>query len=530
MVKVVEVNATYEKPDAVEFEYTKDFGFLPIPRHLRYNPAKPPHFGLALNIAFGFASTFIVANLYYCQPLLIQLSIAFNVTYSEVSRIPTLVQAGYATGLVLISPLGDLLRRRSLILCIVALSTCLTIGLAVTNNLAVFEALSFLVGVLTVTPQILIPLAADLAPENRRASAISVVLSGLLFGILIARVLAGVIAQFVSWRVVYYFSIGVQTLVLFGSYFMLPDYPSKNADLTYLKILWTMAKFSVTEPILIQACLVNMASSACFSNFWVTLTFLLGGPPYFYSTLVIGLFGLVGMAGVAIGPFVGHFIDRLVPWYASLLGILMLLVFQSVQTGAGGINVGAVIVATFGLDVFRQMLQVSLTTAVFSISTSARARLNAVSILAIFIGQVIGTSVGTHVFVHFGWRAGATLSMAFYAWQLFILLIRGPHCKRYTWFGYEGGLEYRKSVLAEKKRMEEERERETNRRSIATLGEKEMDKESPNPSKNTAVASDSQHAALEKSSIARKDDETIKTSSATSVAEVSKVSAPQSEV
>ncbi len=71
------------------------------------------------------------------------------------------------------------------------------------------------------------------------------------------------------------------------------------------------------------------------------------------------------MAGVAIGPFVGHFIDRLVPWYASLLGILMLLVFQSVQTGAGGINVGAVIVATFGLDVFRQMLQVSLTTAVF---------------------------------------------------------------------------------------------------------------------------------------------------------------------
>lgn len=193
----------------------------------------------------------------------------------------------YATGLVLISPLGDLLRRRSLILCIVALSTCLTIGLAVTSNLAVFEALSFLVGVLTVTPQILIPLAADLAPENRRASAISVVLSGLLFGILIARVLAGVIAQFVSWRVVYYFSIGVQTLVLFGSYFMLPDYPSKNADLTYLKILWTMAKFSVTEPILIQACLVNMASSACFSNFWVTLTFLLGGPPYFYSTSVV---------------------------------------------------------------------------------------------------------------------------------------------------------------------------------------------------------------------------------------------------
>lgn len=190
----------------------------------------------------------------------------------------------YATGLVLISPLGDLLRRRSLILTIVFLSTCLTIGLAVTNSLVVFETLCFLVGALTVTPQILIPLAADLAPEKRRASAISVVLSGLLFGVLIARVLAGIIAQFDSWRVVYYFAIGVQTLVLVGAYLLLPDFPSKNKDLSYFYILGSMAKFAVTEPQLIQAGLINLASAACFSNFWVTLTFLLGGAPYHYST------------------------------------------------------------------------------------------------------------------------------------------------------------------------------------------------------------------------------------------------------
>lgn len=189
-------------------------------------------------------------------------------------------------GLVLISPLGDLVLRRQLILILVSLSTCLTIGLAITNNLLVFEALSFLVGMVTVTPQILIPLAADLAPPERRASAISVVLSGLLFGVLIARVLAGVIAEFVSWRVVYYFAISVQFVVLVGSYAILPDYPSKNKNLTYFHILWTMVKYAVTEPILIQACLVQLGSSACFSNFWVTLTFLLGGAPYHYSTWV----------------------------------------------------------------------------------------------------------------------------------------------------------------------------------------------------------------------------------------------------
>ena len=176
------------------------------------------------------------------------------------------------------------MRRRQLILCIVAFSTCLTIGLAVTRSFHVFETLSYLVGVVTVTPQILLPLAADLAPEENRATAISVVLSGLLFGVLLARVLAGIIAEFTSWRVVYYFAVGVQALVLVGSYLLLPDYPSKNKDLTYWNILWTMAKFSVTEPILIQASLINLALSACYSNFWVTLTFLLGGPPYHYST------------------------------------------------------------------------------------------------------------------------------------------------------------------------------------------------------------------------------------------------------
>ncbi|TFK68849.1 MFS general substrate transporter [Pluteus cervinus] len=427
--------------------YTTDFGFIPIPKRLRYDPERPFRFGLLLNASFGFGSTFVVANLYYCQPLLIQFALSFDVSFARVSRIPTLIQAGYATGLLLISPLGDLVRRRQLILAIVTLGTALTIGLAVTTHLMVFEGLCFLIGAVSVTPQILLPLAADLAPPERRASAISVVLSGLLFGVLIARVLAGVIAEFTTWRVVYYMAIGLQTLCLIGGYFILPDYPAKNKNLTYWNILWTMGKFAVTEPLLIQGCLINIASSACFSAFWVTLTFLLGSPPYNYSTLAIGLFGLIGMLGVAMGPLVGRLIDRLVPWYASFFSIIMLVIFQSVQTGAGGINIAAVILATFGLDVFRQMLQVSLSTKILSISTEARARLNAIFILSLFIGQVMGTAVGTHVFVRFGWRAAAGLNMAWYAWQLVILLLRGPHVSRYTWFGYEGGLEPRKDVV-----------------------------------------------------------------------------------
>ncbi len=80
---------------------------------------------------------------------------------------------------------------------------------------------------------------------------------------------------------------------------------------------------------------------------------------------MIGLFGLVGMFGVAMGPLIGRTIDTLIPWYASLIAIIGMALFQAIQVGAGGINIAAVIIATFGLDVFRQMLQVSLATSIF---------------------------------------------------------------------------------------------------------------------------------------------------------------------
>ena len=80
---------------------------------------------------------------------------------------------------------------------------------------------------------------------------------------------------------------------------------------------------------------------------------------------MIGLFGLIGMVGISLGPFVRRGIDKLIPWYATLFAIIMIILFQSIQTGAGGINVAAVIIATIGLDIFRQMDQVSLATTVF---------------------------------------------------------------------------------------------------------------------------------------------------------------------
>lgn len=148
--------------------------------------------------------------------------------------------------------MGDLVRRRSLLLLLVTLSTCLTIPLAITKSIVVFESFTFLVGLFSVTPQILTPLAADLSPPHKKASAIAMVLSGLLFGLLLARVLAGIIAQEASFRIVYYLAIGVQSAILFLLYIMVPDVQEKNKGTNYLSILYSMAKYSVTEPVLVQ--------------------------------------------------------------------------------------------------------------------------------------------------------------------------------------------------------------------------------------------------------------------------------------
>jgi hypothetical protein len=124
------------------------------PRRCRYDPNKPLEFSLLLNFLFAFASTFTVANLYYIYPLLVVLSHDFHVSYERISVIPTVMQAGYAVGLLLLCPLGDLVRRRAFVLLLVGFTATVWLGLCITTRFEVFAALSFLVSISTVTPQV----------------------------------------------------------------------------------------------------------------------------------------------------------------------------------------------------------------------------------------------------------------------------------------------------------------------------------------------------------------------------------------
>ncbi|CAK5278573.1 unnamed protein product [Mycena citricolor] len=412
----------------------RDFGFLPVPRCAHLDSSG--EIGYARVLSFAFAATFI------------QLAQAFQVDDFQVSRIPILLQAGYATGLLFIAPLGDIFHRRQLVLILIVTSGALTVGLALTRSLVAFEVLSFLTAVATVTPQVLIPLTADLAPANRRATFIALVIAGLLTGVLAARVLAGIITQYSSYHNVYWMGAGGQFLLAIVLYLVAPPVPVKNEHLSYWQIMASLAKFAVTEPILVQGCLIFFCSEAVFSGFWVTMTFLLDGEPYNYSTLVIGIFGLVGLAGIGMSPLIGRAVDNLVPWAATFVSVWFVIASQIVETFGAEKSIAAVIVATLILDVGSQATQVSLTAVIFEIDPSARARLNTLLVGSIFLGQVAGTAIGTKLYVSGGYKLSSGIRVVFAGLELLVLLARGPHAPRHTWFGWAGGMNLRKSTPA----------------------------------------------------------------------------------
>ncbi|KAL0935992.1 uncharacterized protein CTRU02_208207 [Colletotrichum truncatum] len=414
------------------------------PKKLRYDPEKPPRFSLAHNFLYAVAATFTVANLYYNQPVLNRIAETFDVSFERASSVATLMQAGYAAGLLFICPLGDMVRRRPFILALIWVTAMLWLGLCVTNSFVAFSALSFLVGAATVTPQLMLPLVADMAPANRKASSLSIVTSGLMLGMLIARLLSGIVANYTSWRNIYWFGFGAQYLLLILLYFFMPDYPSTNPDgLNYFKALWTIVTIFFSEPVLVHACLIGFCISSIFTSFWTTLTFLLASPPYEYPSLTIGLFSLIGIAAICGGPVYGRFImDRYVPFLSSVLGQVVVLIGCVVGAFTSTFTVAGPVIQAICIDMGIQTAQTANRTAIYAINAKARNRVNTAYMVSVFCGQLTGTAVGNRLYAQGGWKYSGGATIGFIGLSLLATLSKGPREK--GWIGWSGGWKLRK--------------------------------------------------------------------------------------
>ncbi|OTB02784.1 hypothetical protein M426DRAFT_322381 [Hypoxylon sp. CI-4A] len=416
-----------------------------MPQRCRYDPDNPPSFTLSMNMLLAFSGTFTVANLYYAQPILNVLARDFNVSYERASDVATLSQAGYAVGLLFLCPLADMVPRRPFILFLIWVTATIWIGLCLTNSFNVFISLSFLCGVGTVTPQLMLPLVGDLAPAGRRASSLSVVVSGLALGLLIARVLSGIVANFTSWRNIYWVAFGAQYLTLILLFFFLPDYPAKNKGLNYFKVLWGMAVMFFTEPLLTQACLIGFLLSAAFTSFWTTLTFLLASPPYEYSSLEIGCFAFIGILVVSLAPVWSRLItDRFEFLFSVILGLAFELIGIIISTFIGSFTVAGPIIHAIMMDTGANFTHTANRSNVYNLDPKARNRVNTVYMVFAFGGQIMGTAVGNRLYAQGGWVWSGSSNIAFIGVAIIIGIIRGP--KETGWIGWSKGWSIKKDT------------------------------------------------------------------------------------
>lgn len=284
------------------------------------------------------------------------------------------------------------------------------LALCLTQNFRSFAAISFICGMTTVTPQLMLPLVGDLAPANRRATSISLVVSGLSLGMLLARLLSGVIANYTHWRNIYWFAFGAQYCIFILLYLFLPDYPSKNPDgVNYLRMMWSIVHMYFTEPLLVQACLINFLMSSIFTSFWTTLSFLLSSPPFNYDSLTIGLFALIGIFVICWGPVYSRLIvDKIQPLYSCLMGISIELTGVLVGTFIGTFTVAGPVVEALVIDLGNQACNIANRTAINDIKPKARNRVNTCYMIAAFTGQLTGTAVGNRLYALGGWRASGS--------------------------------------------------------------------------------------------------------------------------
>ena len=352
----------------------------------------------------------IVANIYYCQPLLVLISKSFGIPESQGGRITFLTQAGYALGLLFFVPLGDKLERRGQIVWMAGFAVAALILAAVSPNLLTMEIACVLIGATSVIPQLILPMAAHLAAPSRTGKVIGSIMSGLLIGILLSRTLSGFVGAWLGWRGMFWVAAGISCGLLVIMRYTLPV-SRPNFSGSYGSLMRTLLTLIKEQPVLREAAVINALGFATFGMFWTTLTFHLSGAPFNFHSDIIGLFGLAAAAGALAAPLVGGSADRRNPRITIGYG-LGLLLFSFVLLYIWADYVTGMIAGIVLLDLAMQCIHVSNQSRVYALNPGARNRLNTVYMTVSFTGTSLGSALGVVAWDLAKWAGVCVAGMA----------------------------------------------------------------------------------------------------------------------
>jgi predicted MFS family arabinose efflux permease len=364
---------------------------------------------------FAAATGAIVANMYYCQPILPRVALTFHHSVAALTFVVTATQIGYAVSLALVVPLGDLVARRRIVPGIFALAAVGCAMCAIAPSLTWFLAASVVVGASSVAGQMLIPFVADFAPTERRSRSVARLMSGLLVGILLARTFSGVLAQAFGWRSVYIASTALMAMFAVALYLLIPNEPRREAS-SYRALLSATARLLVREPVLRRRSLLGAMGFACFSVLWSSLAWQLSRTPFSLNSFTIGLFGIIGLVGVFAANAVGRIADKhrgktvtfQVTLYAGLATMVSFLLFIFGASSLVVIVLGVVL-----LDAGSQGIQLSNQTLIYGLTSESRSRITSAYMFCYFLGGTAGSALAGVALEHSGWRASSVVGLVF---------------------------------------------------------------------------------------------------------------------
>jgi len=353
-------------------------------------------------LLMAFCTGLIVANIYYCQPLVILVAKDFNLTESYAGRITYLTQIGYALGLFLLVPLGDMFERKKQILVITGFAIIALLVAALSKTFFLLEIASVLIGVCSIVPQLILPLAANLSSEENRGANIGMIMSGLLVGILASRAVSGSIGFWLGWRAMYYIAAGICALLVALMAKRFPQsYPGFKG--TYKELMTSMFSYIKTQPVLRETSIINFLAFAIISAFWTTMVLFLANPPFSFQTLQIGLFGIAGAAGALAAPLVGKLSDGNNPRKNLMIGFILQIVSVALFYFTGS-HLYLFVIGIILIDIGQQAIHVTNQTRIYTLIPEARNRLNTIFMSVSFIGASCGSALGLFLWDKGGWN------------------------------------------------------------------------------------------------------------------------------
>lgn len=342
-----------------------------------------------------------MGNLYWAQPLLVQMATDLGVEPTTAGLLVTWTQIGYALGILLVVPLGDTLPRHRLIPAVMGASVLGLLGAAFAPGFAMLALALGLVGFSSVAGQIIIPLAGDLATPAERGRAVGTIVSGVLIGVLVSRTASGLIASVLGWRSVYATAAVITVVLLILIARAIPRLPRRAAT-PYPQLIVSVFTTAVRIPAARWLLVIAGLTFGVFNLFWTAATFLLSSEPYGYSTAQIGLVSLVGIAGAIAAQRVGILEDR--GHGTAAMGAFGLVAAVGLAiTGFGTTSIWVFLTGALILNVGIQGAGVLTQTRLLSLSSDARSRLNTALVTSNFLFGATFSALGAWLWTQGGW-------------------------------------------------------------------------------------------------------------------------------